>query len=152
MHERGDESSRQLTISNFVRPDFYNFLWDGPGQMAPCSENEPGLGLKTCLQLSLCTEPLWSGIAWYVFSSGITWETWEFKKSTPGKLGFCGFIWFIIKILILLCRRQGTVVYVCHEIKDVNSIGYLNSMSIWIVNEKGNVEMEKFKPDFNNWF
>lgn len=50
MHERGDESSRQLTISNFARPDFYNFLWEGLGQISPCSENEPELGLKTCLQ------------------------------------------------------------------------------------------------------
>lgn len=50
MHERGVESSRQLIISNFVRLDFYNFLWEGPGQMALCSENEPVLCLKTCLQ------------------------------------------------------------------------------------------------------
>lgn len=50
MQEKGDESSRQLTISSFVKPDFYNFLWEGSGQMALCSENEAGLGLKTCLQ------------------------------------------------------------------------------------------------------
>lgn len=47
-------------------------------------------------------------------------------------------------------EARNSAVCVGNEIKDVNSIRYLNSISIWIMNEKGNVEIEKFKPNFNN--
>lgn len=103
---------------------------------------------------------MWDGIAWYEgiaswgIASGITWETREFRESTPGKLGFFGFIWYIIKILILPCRRQGTVQFGYNRKSKM-----LTVLDIWTVYHLGNdweemrnAEMEKVKPDFSNLF
>lgn len=76
---RVQERNRSSTQLLKIKPDLYNFVWEGcPDQMALCCEIEPGFGLKACLQAIIRCKVY---VGWHFLLCVFLRNYWSYESS-----------------------------------------------------------------------